>query len=89
MATRTRAITEALIYWEARDPRDEGWRWRLMYYDGQMASGAWDGLADHPEGSCLQDAIVDLLWQHNVTIGPDDVAVTRESATWSPGDDRS
>jgi hypothetical protein len=60
-------ITEATIYWDAQDPDDEGWAWRIKWNHGGEESGPWDAECD---GSItqLEEAVVSLAGQHGATI---------------------
>lgn len=81
--TKTRTATDIMVYWDAQDPRNEGWAYRASDADGMIESGAIDDL----DGDDLDGAIEDACSQLGVDIRAD--AFAREPnidggyATWS------
>lgn len=70
MATATRQLVRATIYWDSQDSDNEGWAYRVQYDDGHEETGPWDG----PASAAVDAMVVTLAHQHGVTITKGDVA---------------
>ena len=90
MQATTRTLTEATIYWDAADPQDEGWAFRVRYDDGREESGRAEdvqigNLPDSASPDQLDRAVVSLAYQHGEEIDTGEVAYSSAdggSATW-------
>ena len=76
-----KAIKEAMVYWDATDPANEGWAWRVTSPQNEQESGEWNEPCD---GSItqLEEAVVSLAWQHGLEITVGHVAVDGQCATF-------
>ena len=74
MTTETRTIRELTIYWDAQDPKNEGWAYRVTYTDEHEESGQWDWLdTDNASRGELADSMVELAYQYGLEIDTDSV----------------
>ena len=67
--TTTRTLTAITVYWDAQDPRHEGWAYRAHYDDDHEDSGPVEAEPDDLDG-----AITDACWQIGVELTPDQFA---------------
>ena len=83
--------TDIIVYWDAQDPTDEGWAYRVRALDcaGEsevIDSGPVDrGLGDADAADQATGAVVDVAAQYGIALDATDVAYHLDGgfATWS------